>query len=95
VEYLRGRGVDVSQDADQKRLEHGWSPGVSRIVKWAETIVHIYNVKSGRIDHNLHQLAPEQKVVVVSLTRLDQALGGLKPENIDRVRFRGGKLTLE
>ena len=93
-EYLAYRGIDVAPDADQKTLNGGRAPGVARILKWAESMVHIYNVKSHSLDKNLNVLAIKEKVVVINLTRMDNRLSNLDPADIDQVRFIGDELYL-
>jgi hypothetical protein len=91
-EYLKPRGIDLSDRADEG--PDGQSTGVSRILKWAESMVHIYNMKTRKLDTNLNLLEPEQKVVVFNLTQLHRILGAIKPSDLDQVRFDGTNLYL-
>ena len=91
-EYLKHRGIEVSENADEG--PEGQSTGVSRILKWAESMVHIFNMKTRSLDTNLDLLEPEQKVVVFNLTQLHRILGAIKPNDLDQVRFDGTNLFL-
>ncbi|MEW6267520.1 MAG: hypothetical protein AB1641_30985 [Thermodesulfobacteriota bacterium] len=91
-EYFGSRGIQVSRQADQSTT--GRSTGVARILKYAESMVHIYNVKTKQLDKNLDFLEPNQKVVVFNLTRLDMILGSIKANQIDRIVYDGRDLFL-
>jgi hypothetical protein len=92
-EYLKHMGMEVSDRADEG--VGGRSTGVSRILKYAETLVHIYNMKTRKLDRNIHLLEPETKVVIFNLSHLDRILGDLKPGQLNRVRYDGRELFIE
>ena len=93
-EYLRARGIEIADNADEVRQANGTSSGVSRILKYAESMVHIFNMKTRTLDKNLDLLEPEQKVVVFNLSHLHRILGSIKPDQIDQVQFDGKELYL-
>ena len=92
MEYLKHRGIDVSPNADE--AVQGRSTGVARILKYAESMVHVFNVKTRKLDQNLDILEPNSKVVVFNLTRLHQILGRIKPGQLDQVQYDGTDLYL-
>lgn len=91
-EYFSHRGIEISPLADESRA--GPSTGVARILKYAETMVHIFNLKTKRLDHDLNLLEPYEKVVIFNLTRLDRFLGTLTADQLPKVRFDGRDLYL-
>ncbi len=93
-EYLSHRGIDVKPNADEIKSPNGRSSGISRILKWAESMVHIFNMKTRRLDQKLDMLEPNEKVVVFNLTHLNRILGALKNGELDRVQYDGRKLYL-
>ena len=93
-EYLAYRGIDVSPDADEKKLDDGRSSGVARILKFAESMVHVFNMDTRDLDSNLNMLAPQTKVVVFNLSRLHGILKNMRPDQLNKIRFIGDELIL-
>ena len=93
-EYLRHLNIKISDHADETQGRFGGSSGVSRILKYAENMVFIYNIKTKRLDSNLNVIEPETKLVVFNLTHLQKILGSLKPEDLDKIRYDGKELYL-
>ena len=93
-EYLKHRGVEIPPDADQTRHADGTSNWVSRILKYAESMVHIYNMKTRSIDTNLDTLSPDSKVVIFNITRLHRILGAVDAEHLPEIEFDGKELIL-
>lgn len=91
-EYFKNRGVDIPPTADEGAS--GQSSGVAKILKYAETMVHIFNMKTKRLDRNLDLLEPYEKVVVFNLTHLNIILGSLAPGQINDVHFDGRDIYL-
>lgn len=91
-EYLKHKGHDIAENADES--SDGKSTGVARILKFAESMVHIYNLKTRKLDKNLDLLEPNEKVVFFNLTRIDMIIGRIKPGELDRVQFDGTELYL-
>jgi hypothetical protein len=89
-EYLKYKGIEVPEHADEAK--DGRSTGVARILKYAESMVHIYNLKTKRLDRNLDLLEPHEKVVVFNLTRLNLILGSIKPGDLDKIQYDGREL---
>lgn len=93
-EYLKKKNIDLPVNADERRTRNGKSSGVSRILKYAESMVHIFNMKTRTISSNLDMLEPETKVVVLNLSHLNRILGAIRPENLDQVHYDGKELYL-
>ena len=92
-EYLKHKGIETSPNADA-RTAGGTSSGVGRILKDAESMVHIFNVRTKTLDRNLNLLKPDEKVVIFNLTRLENILGQINAGNIDTVVYDGKELYL-
>jgi len=89
-EYFGARGVRISTNADQP---HGSaSSGVGRILKYAETMVYIFNLKTKTLSTDINSLKPKEKVVIFNLSALDKALAPLTYRQVNRIRFDGRDL---
>jgi len=93
-EYFASRGVKLAPFADEPEAE-GRSSGVARILKYAEKMVHIYNLKTGQLSNNLDLIHPDEKIIIFNLTVLDSVLGKIDPNNIKNIRFDGTNLYTE
>lgn len=88
TEYLAGHGVKLAPGADQPKPT-GYSSGVGRILKFAEHMVGVYNVKTRRMSHNINLLEPGEKIVVFNLSEIFGQLKGINPQDLDGVMFDG------
>ncbi|MBW2323955.1 MAG: hypothetical protein JRF41_10660 [Deltaproteobacteria bacterium] len=70
------------------------SSGVGRILKFAESMVSIFNIKTMRLSEDLNLLEPHEKIVIFNLTLLHNILGSLTVEQLDVIRFDGRDLLL-
>ena len=93
-EYFAHHGIKLSPGADEPG-PHGRSSGVGKILKYAERMVYVYNVKTEELTDNLNLLQPGQKIVVFNMTQLDNVLRKLDKENIKRLRLDGQTLQAE
>ncbi len=91
-DYFSHRGVEISSRADES--PNGRSTGVAKILKYAENMVHVFNMKTKRLDQDVNLLEPYEKVVVFNLTHLNLILGSLKPEQINEIRYDGDRIYL-
>jgi hypothetical protein len=89
-EYFGARGIRISSNADQPRGSA--SSGVGRILKYAETMVYIFNLKTKTLSTDLNSLKPKEKVVIFNLSALDEALAPLTYRQVNRIRFDGRDL---
>jgi len=91
-EYFGSRGIPIPSDADEP---HGSkSSGIGRILKYAETMVYIFNLKTRTLSKNLDLLEPKEKIVIFNLSALNQALAPLTYRQLDRVHFDGRDLII-
>jgi len=93
-EYLGHHGLELAPTADEPGAE-GRSSGVARILKYAEKMVYVYNVETGRLTDDLDVIQPNHKIVIFNLTRLDMLLRQLDLEKIKSIHFDGTDLTFE
>jgi len=91
-EYLGSRKIVILPDADEPIGSR--SSGVGRILKYAESMVYIFNIKTKQLSDDLNLLEPREKVVIFNLTLLDKILGSLTPEQLKVIRFDGLDLIL-
>jgi hypothetical protein len=87
-EYLKSRGVILPPDADQPNPQ-GYSSGVGKILKFAEHMVGVYNLKTGKMSSNLDLLEPGQKVVVFNLSEIFEQLSKIDPHDLSGVMYDG------
>lgn len=87
-EYLAGRGVNLPPRADQPQ-PRGYSTGVGKILKFAEHMVGVYNLRTGQMTRNLNLLEPGQKVVIFNLSEIFAQLDKVDPKEINGVLYDG------
>ncbi|MBU4382967.1 MAG: hypothetical protein KKH66_12895 [Proteobacteria bacterium] len=87
-EYLAGRGVNLPLRADQPELR-GYSTGVGKILKFAEHMVGVYNLRTGQMTKDLNLLEPGQKVVIFNLSEIFAQLDKVDPKEINGVLYDG------
>ncbi|MBW2623885.1 MAG: hypothetical protein JRD68_13340 [Deltaproteobacteria bacterium] len=91
-EYLGHLGIEVAPMDDEPIGSH--SSGVGRILKYAENMVYIFNLKTRELSEDLNLLEPAEKIIIFNLSRLSAILGTLTPEQLETVRFDGRDLVL-
>jgi hypothetical protein len=91
-EYFGSRDIRIPPDADEPQGSR--SSGIGRILKYAETMVHIFNLKTGKLSTNLNLLEPREKIVIFNLSALDKNLKPLTYKQIDTIHFDGRNLIL-
>lgn len=87
-EYLKSRGVPISPKADRPTPQ-GYSTGVGKVLKFAEHMVGVYNLKTGAMSTNLNQLEAGSKVVVYNLTEIFEQLSKIDPKNLSGIMYDG------
>jgi len=87
-EYLRARGVRLRPFADQPTPK-GYSSGVGKVLKFAEHMVGVYNLRTGHMSKNLNLLEPGQKVVVFNLSEIFGQLDKVNPHEISGIMYDG------
>ncbi|MFH1138767.1 MAG: hypothetical protein V1816_22040 [Pseudomonadota bacterium] len=91
-EYMHHRGIAVGKYDDEWR--QGKSTGVARVLKWAEGMVKIFNLRTRKLDKDLSMLAPREKVVIFNLSQLGRILGAVNPDEINEIKFDGVNIYL-
>ncbi len=87
-EYMASRGVILPPGADQPKTS-GYSSGVGKILKFAEHMVGVYNIKTGEMSHNLNLLEPGEKIVVFNLSEIFAQLSQINPKDLSGVMYDG------
>ncbi|MCF8032625.1 MAG: hypothetical protein K9K66_06580 [Desulfarculaceae bacterium] len=87
-EYLRNRKVKLAPFADQPSSQ-GYSSGVGKVLKFAEHMVGVYNLRTGHMSKNLNLLEPGQKVVVFNLSEIFGQLDKVNPNEINGIMYDG------
>ena len=92
-EYFGARGTVILPIADEP-LSHR-SSGVGCMLKYAEKMVYIFNLKTKMLSMDLDLLQPQEKIVIFNLSNLNKILSPLSAEQIDAIRFDGQDLILQ
>ncbi len=87
-DYLNSKGVKLARHADRP-LPNGRSSGVGKILKFAENMVGVYNIKTGAMDENLDLIEPGEKVVVYNLTEIFEQLSKIDPHDLSGIEYDG------
>ena len=87
-EYMKSRGVSLPTNADRPDPQ-GYSSGVGKILKFAEHMVGVYNVKTGQMSANLNLLEAGHKVVVFNLSEIFMELAKINPRDLSGVMYDG------
>lgn len=93
TEYFSRRGVTLSSRADEP-LRPGVSSGVGKILKFAENMVYIYNIRERRLSFDLNQIQPLSKIVIFNMGQVFQMLDQISYENIRSIRYDGENLWI-
>ena len=67
----------------------GYSSGVGKVLKFAEHMVGVYNLRTGHMSKNLNLLEPGQKVVVFNLSEIFGQLDKVNPSEINGIMYDG------
>lgn len=89
-EYLGHLGIKIAPKDDEPIGSR--SSGVGRILKYAENMVYIFNLKTKELSEDLNMLEPAEKIIIFNLPRLNSLLGSLTAEQLKTVRFDGRDL---
>jgi hypothetical protein len=87
-EYMKSRGVALPSGADRPDPQ-GYSSGVGKILKFAEHMVGVYNVKTGKMSTDLNLLEAGHKVVVFNLSEIFMELAKIDPHDLSGVMYDG------
>ena len=89
-EYLGHLGIEIAPMDDEPIGSN--SSGVGRILKYAENMVYIFNLKTKELSEDLSMLEPAEKIIIFNLPRLHAMLGSLSAGQLKTVRFDGRDL---
>ena len=92
-DYFTHKGVILSP-MDDEPTPKGESSGVGRLLKFSETMVHIYNIREKKLDTDLNLIQPMSKIVVFNLARVFAMLESIDYSEVGRIRFDGETLWL-
>lgn len=88
AEFLANRGMELPPDADEPTAS-GQSSGVGKILKFAEHMVGVYNLKTRAMSQKLDVLEPGGKVVIFNLSEIFEQLSKIEPHNLKGVMYDG------
>ncbi|MES0350562.1 MAG: hypothetical protein ABUK19_07560 [Desulfobacteria bacterium] len=92
-DYYDHKGIQLSPLADEPDRQ-GYSSGVGKILKFSESLVHIYNLRERRIETDLDQIYPLSKIVIYNMDRVFALLDAIDYENVNRIEFDGETIWL-
>lgn len=93
-EYLARRHVLLPPDADRP-LPGGRSSGVSRLLKFIESVVVVYNAGENRVEKNINLIQPHSFVIFFKISDLFKALDQMQPEDWKWLRYARGSIQLD
>ncbi len=67
----------------------GKSSGVGKVLKFAEHMVGVYNLRTGHMSQNLDLLEPGQKAVVFNLSEIFAQLDKVDPKELNGIMYDG------
>jgi hypothetical protein len=92
-DYYDHKGIQISPLADEPD-RGGKSSGVGKILKFSEHMVHIYNVKDGKLESDLDLIYPMSKIVVYNMSYIFALLDRIDYQDVERIEFDGETLWL-
>ncbi|AOY59115.1 MULTISPECIES: hypothetical protein [Desulfococcus] len=92
-ENFASRGILLSPVADEPN-ERGVSSGVGKILKFAEGMVYIYNLRERRLSDNVNIIQPMTKIIVFNMAKAIDLIKKIERDDIKRIQFDGETLWL-
>jgi hypothetical protein len=92
-DYFQQRGVRLSSAADEPRRS-GSSSGVGKILKFSETMVHIYNLRDKKLDVDLNLIHPLTKIVIFDMGQVFSLLDQIDYAHVNHIQFDGKTLWI-
>ena len=92
-ENFKYRGITLSPVADEPD-ERGVSSGVGKILKFAEGMVYIYNIREHRLADDANIIQPLSKIIVFNMARAIELIKKIDYEDIKHIQFDGETLWL-
>lgn len=92
-EYFAGKGISLSSLADEPQPD-GTSSGVGKILKFSENMVTIYNLQKNKIEIDLDNIHPLEKIVVYRMDGVFGLLDQIDYNGIQKLAFDGRTLWI-
>lgn len=92
-DYFHQRGLRLSPAADEPN-RNGSSSGVGKILKFSESMVHIYNLREKKLDTDLDLIHPLTKIVIFDMAQVFSLLDQIDYEHVNHIQFDGKTLWL-
>lgn len=92
-ENFKHRGITLSPVADEPD-ERGVSSGVGKILKFAEGLVYIYNIREHRLADDANIIQPLSKIIVFNMAKAIELIKKIDYEDIKHIQFDGETLWL-
>lgn len=92
-EYFARRGIELPPRADQPRPD-GRSTGVGRVLKFLESIVHVYDTRRNRLIEDIDLLQPHNLIVFFNISEVFAALDQVTAQDLEALRYLGSTLQI-
>jgi hypothetical protein len=92
-EYLARRQVILPPNADRP-LPGGRSSGVSRLLKFIESVVIVYNAGENRVEKNINLIHPQSFIIFFKISDLFKALDQMQAEDWKWLRYVRGSIRV-
>jgi hypothetical protein len=92
-DYLQHRGIRLSAASDEPQ-RNGSSSGVGKILKFSESMVHIYNLREKKLDVDLNLIHPLTKIVIFDMAQVFSLLGQMDFDHVNHIQFDGKMLWI-
>ncbi len=87
-DYFFRKNITISHIADEPD-KFGSSSGIGKLLKFSETMVHIYNISENRLDVDLDLIQPLNKLVVYNMDQVFTLLNQIDYPHVNHLRFDG------
>jgi len=92
-ENFASKGILLSPIADEPN-ERGVSSGVGKILKFAEGMVYIYNLRERQLSDNVNIIQPMTKIIVFNMAKAIDLIKKIDQNDIKRIHYDGETLWL-
>ena len=82
----------ISTEADEPLGDQ--SSGVGRILKYAEKMVYVFNLKTKKLSKDINFLKPLERIVIFNISKLHNILVSLSAEQLNSIHFDGQDLII-
>ncbi len=93
-DYLASQGIKIPDNADEP-YENGRSSGVGKLLKFAENMVLVYNIKQKKSRRNINIIHPGEEVVIFKINSIFKMLKGIDFKQLDYIVFDGRRIYLK